>query len=468
MKFKLFNLNKDGKGVDPNEDTTPNVSYFFKSLWRKLTKLISINLVAVLQFVPLIAALLINFWSETEPTITDVTFPVLSGIATMAPSPANRILWMLASVQKNIPAVSWGLRWGTYALIALFALTFGWCNVGFTYLMREMVNGRPVFIFSDLKHAIKRNFKQGFLLGLLDFLFIFILGTNIYTMGSGFSAGFLGDFFYVANVAIAIIYIIMRFYMYLMLVTFDMKIFKILKNALIFVMLGIKRNLLAILWILVMLAINFAVFSLFIPLGIIIPILYIVSFPMFTTAYAAYPIIQRYMIDASPYSEGAESEESAVTDAVYSDNVGLPPQQVWEAFLARGGADGAECYSIKQFDDDNTSDLVLRGIKKACSTPHPLYASQNIPLPQVGEYNVIVNSRGHGICIIQTTKVYVVSFEKITEDHIKMEGGNNKNLKTWLQTHEVLFEKKLAAVGQKLSGSTRIVCEQFQVVYIPE
>jgi hypothetical protein len=91
-----------------------------------------------------------------------------------------------------------------------------------------------------------------------------------------------------------------------MLITFDMKIGKLFKNSLIFVMLGIKRNLLAILWMIVMLVINVCVFVMFQPLGIILPILYVVSFPLFTTAYAAYPVIKKYMIDPEPQNKGED------------------------------------------------------------------------------------------------------------------------------------------------------------------
>ena len=89
----------------------------------------------------------------------------------------------------------------------------------------------------------------------------------------------------------------MRFYLYLMLITFDMKFRKIFKNAFIFVMLGLKRNLLAILWVVILVALNFGLLLLYTPLGIILPVLYIPAIPLFTTTYAAYPIIKKYMID---------------------------------------------------------------------------------------------------------------------------------------------------------------------------
>ena len=43
-KFKLFDMNRDGKGVDPGDDTTPNLGFFFKQLWRKLSKIITLNI----------------------------------------------------------------------------------------------------------------------------------------------------------------------------------------------------------------------------------------------------------------------------------------------------------------------------------------------------------------------------------------------------------------------------------------
>ena len=56
-----------------------------------------------------------------------------------------------------------------------------------------------------------------------------------YAAPSGFT-----NFMYIMIVALFIIWSVMRFYIYVMLVTFDMKTRKILKNALIFTALGIS------------------------------------------------------------------------------------------------------------------------------------------------------------------------------------------------------------------------------------
>lgn len=305
--MKLFDFKKRDRADAIAEDTTPNVKYFFKSLWRKLTRLVSINLLAILQFVPIFAALAVYFWSDTTPMITNTSYPTLQGISDFnTVSPSDMISLITSSIQSNELYISTATIIIMGALLLVFALTFGLWNVGLAYLMRELVNGNPVFIFADMKHAIKRNFKQGLLFGLLDFALIVILFVDFNYLGA-LPSSFYSDFMYMAIIAISLIYLIMRFYLYIMLVTFDMNVKKLFKNALIFVALGIKRNLLAILWIVAMVFINFLLFVLLPPLGLIFPILYIPAFPLFTTTYAAYPIIKKYMID--PVPQPKEDEE---------------------------------------------------------------------------------------------------------------------------------------------------------------
>ena len=297
MKFKLFDLNRDGLGVEKNEDTTPNVGYFFKSLWRKFPKLISINLLMILQHLPFLGALLTYFWAEKTPTFTELSYPVLFGISRFSDNPADELAAALSSIQLRIPLLSLRVILQIVFFLLIYAFLFGICNVAFTYYMREMLRGNPVFLFSDFKYAVKKNFKQGFWMGLIDILILGVLLFDFTNMPSN-------SIIYFLILGVAIIYFMMRFYLYLMLITFDMKIGKMFKNAFIFVILGVKRNLLAILWMIVMLMLNFAIFTLYMPLGVALPILYFFSFPTFTTAYAAYPTIQKYMID--PYTNKNE------------------------------------------------------------------------------------------------------------------------------------------------------------------
>jgi hypothetical protein len=86
------------------------------------------------------------------------------------------------------------------------------------------------------------------IMGILDFICIVVLVVDFiffYTR----TGSYLNDVMYFIIFAISIIYIVMRFYMYQLMITFDLSIKKILKNSLIFTVLGIKRNVLALLGI---------------------------------------------------------------------------------------------------------------------------------------------------------------------------------------------------------------------------
>jgi uncharacterized membrane protein YesL len=100
------------------------------------------------------------------------------------------------------------------------------------------------------------------------------------------------------------------------MITFDLSTFKILKNSLIFTLLGIKRNLLGFFGILLLVLLNVGLIVLFLPMGIsvflVLPFVYIFSFIGFISTYSAYPIIDRYMIE--PYESLNEPASSAETE----------------------------------------------------------------------------------------------------------------------------------------------------------
>ena len=80
-RFKLFDFNRDGKGVEPGEDTTPNLRFFFVQLWRKLSKIITVNMLMIFQIIPLIACLYLYFIATpTTPVQYHPEFGALFGI----------------------------------------------------------------------------------------------------------------------------------------------------------------------------------------------------------------------------------------------------------------------------------------------------------------------------------------------------------------------------------------------------
>jgi uncharacterized membrane protein YesL len=269
------------------------------------------------MMIPMILPILIIFYAtisaEKTPTANHAIFSQLYGANLIDPTPTTTTLLDLFGAQRSISVYN---DIGTYVIIgvcALFlAVTWGWQNVGSTYILRSMVRGEPVFLMSDYAYAVRRNLKQGFLLGLIDVVAIFLLVFD-FTYFMGMPSSFWTDVCYFAIMALSILYFFMRFYIYLLLVTFDMSLKKIFKNALIFSILGMKRNFMGVLGIVLITSINVVLFALFAmtPLGIaiplILPFLYYLAVTSFTSVYSAYPIIDRYMIE--PYKHLNEDEE---------------------------------------------------------------------------------------------------------------------------------------------------------------
>ena len=125
---------------------------------------------------------------------------------------------------------------------------------------------------------------------------------------AGLNGGFGGGLLFYIALAMLILWFYMRFYMYLLLVTFDLSIFKILKNSLIFSIIGFKRNFMATLGILVLVLLNYMVFVYVQPLGIVLPMVLTLACGAFMSTYAAYFKIKEIMID--PYYTD-KPEESA-------------------------------------------------------------------------------------------------------------------------------------------------------------
>lgn len=314
--FRFFDYNRDNRVDAVEEDTTPTLKRYFKLLGRKFWKLISLNLLMLPMILPVLIAAYIYLGFEKTPIENDVLFSTIYGANLIHPSTHSTVLLDLFGAQLQIPVFNNTLSYVWIGIVLAFLLiTFGWQNVGASYILRNMVRGEPVFMFSDYFYAIKRNLKQGFLLGVIDVLMLFFLVFDIFYFQS-MPSSFWNDFCFYTMCAIAIIYFFVRFYMYLMLVTFNISIRKIFKNSLIFTILGIKRNLLAVIGIVIITSLNVVLFPIFAitPLGIaiplILPFLYYLAVTSFTTAYAAYPVIERYMIE--PFAKAEDEEEDAL------------------------------------------------------------------------------------------------------------------------------------------------------------
>ncbi len=309
-KFKLFDFNRDGKGVEKEEVGPPNLKNFFKLFGRKFTRLLSLNLYILLEGIPPLLILYLYVIGGKTPSILSPVYPALYGASQLIDSPSFAPLFAQHGMHTQWAFLSLGEILLIAAAVLLWFAVFGWLNVGVTYNLRSMVRAEPVFMWSDFWYAIRRNRKQGLLVGIIDLGILCILVHNLMFFYNLIGSFAMDVMFYI-TVAMTLIYVFMRFYLYLMLITFDLSIGKLIKNAFIFALVGIKRNVMALLGIFLLALFNIMLIVLLAPMGIImvviLPLVYFPACASFMSAYAAWAKIDELMI--RPYKTDDDEDE---------------------------------------------------------------------------------------------------------------------------------------------------------------
>lgn len=143
-------------------------------------------------------------------------------------------------------------------------------------------------------------------------------------------------------------------------------------------------------------------------------------------------------------------------------------QEMWAAYLAVDPEAGRD-YEAWAYggDPDELARLTLAGIKTATAGAGPLYGLEGEPLPQAGEYSVILDSRGEAVCVIRTTRVYTAPFDRVSAEQAWREGEGDRSLAYWRQVHEEFFRKELSEAGLEFSPDMPVVCEEFELVFPP-
>ena len=310
-KFSLYGLfNRDREhGVTKKEaPVTYDFIGYFKLLGRKLYPLITVNIYYILGALPLLLLLWSTVFHDTVYSPSNAAFGPVYGISlinggmssAVLPAPTSAIFTQMAETGTTPRVIVYVL----YGLSTLIFITFGPVNCACAYIIRNMVTAQPVFMWWDFKLTIKRNLKQSLIVGAMDVIFAVVLvyAMTFYIMNYSVSLVFAAAFY--VGLLIALLYVMMRPYVYVQIVTFELSVRKILKNALIFALYNIGRNLLALLAAAVLLLIDYSAFMLSVGIGAILILMFIPAIISFTAVFCGYPKIKQFMID--PYIKPEE------------------------------------------------------------------------------------------------------------------------------------------------------------------
>lgn len=316
-KSKLFNfftpksITKD----DEFAEIPTNFKGFFVMFGRKFWNISNLSLVYSLTNLPILFVFLGLALQKDVVSVTSPMFASLSGFSHISDSLSLKILYPLVSSFDvvSVPSVA---SYVCFAIASLFVFTFGLSNVGAAYIVRGYNRGDPIFLMSDFFSCIKRNWKQGMLIGIVDILLSFLLVFD-FLFWNG-QSGFINGIMMYFSLFLCVLYFIMRFYIYTIAITFDLSIYKIFKDAFLLSFLGLKRNFVGLFGVIILAVINLYICLLFIPVGIMLPIILTLGAGMFITGYASFPVIQKYMIDPF-YDDGDDNISQDDDEPVFED-----------------------------------------------------------------------------------------------------------------------------------------------------
>ncbi|MEM7355972.1 MAG: ASCH domain-containing protein [Acidobacteriota bacterium] len=140
--------------------------------------------------------------------------------------------------------------------------------------------------------------------------------------------------------------------------------------------------------------------------------------------------------------------------------------EMWAEFSAATGV-VAE-YEAFGFGNPNTpalrdelAVLVRQGVKTATAGHPEEFAAAGEKVPQVGDYWVVVDSRGEAAAVIRTVEVTPTRFEDVDEQFAWDEGEGDRTLAWWRTAHIEYFER----AGVSIGPSTVLILERFERVW---
>ena len=206
---KIFDVAPGEKYVDDRSRMT----IFFQVLGRKFWKLISMNLIFLIFNIP---SIIISFLLSGY--VINVFSPFIENADEMA-----AVLFVY-----SFPLLMF--------LMVIPAITVGPAQAGLTYLLRCFSYELPTFYWSDFKDKMKENLKQGIAVSLINLVAIVLLIIDFYLYGQMTDKG--SNFMLSAAngllIVVFLLFVMMSMYIYPMMVSYELNLKNLYKNAFLF------------------------------------------------------------------------------------------------------------------------------------------------------------------------------------------------------------------------------------------
>ncbi|HHW23652.1 MAG TPA: DUF624 domain-containing protein [Clostridiaceae bacterium] len=195
------------------EDDRSRTTIFFQVLGRKFWKLISMNLIFLVFNIP---SIIVSFFLSGY--IVNVFSPVIEN--------ANDMVAVL--FVYSFPLLMF--------LMVIPTITVGPAQAGLTYLLRCFSYEIPTFYWSDFKDKMKENLKQGIAVSLINLVAIVLLIIDfyLYDQMTSNNTGFVLSAANGLLIVVFLLFLMMSMYLYPMMVSYELSLKNLYKNAFLF------------------------------------------------------------------------------------------------------------------------------------------------------------------------------------------------------------------------------------------
>jgi uncharacterized protein YhfF len=129
-----------------------------------------------------------------------------------------------------------------------------------------------------------------------------------------------------------------------------------------------------------------------------------------------------------------------------------------EEYLAEGWGDSSRLA-------DELGALIVDDTKTATCSALWEYEAEGSTLPEVGLKTIVLDGQGDPLCIVETTKVEVRSYNEVDDRFAYEEGEGDRSLGYWRDTHWRYFSRTLPEIDREPTMDMPLVCERFRVIY---
>ncbi len=149
-------------------------------------------------------------------------------------------------------------------------------------------------------------------------------------------------------------------------------------------------------------------------------------------------------------------------------------KKFWDAYLSVSKLPANGDYSVvaeMAGNDEITDELIVlyrTGKKNAGSSVVEDFISAGDPLPKVGNYWILLNSKAEPEMILKTIRTETHKFSEVPESVAIAEGEGDLSLDYWKRVHSDLYLPYLKEWGVATMDEATVITEFFEIVYRKE